>query len=138
MIRIRLSRSGSKKRPFYYLSVADIRKPRDGRFIERLGYFNPLARGQETRLKVDLTRVDYWLNEGCKVSERVKTLLKAARKNALIEAEEAQKLAEEQEKAKLEAAEVTEATEATGESESSEAADGSDENTEQANSEDKD
>ncbi|MGB0733459.1 MAG: 30S ribosomal protein S16 [Pontibacterium sp.] len=82
MVTIRLSRGGSKKRPFYHLTVADSRFPRDGRFIERVGFFNPVARGQEERLRVNQERVDYWTSKGATLSERVKTLLKEAAKAA--------------------------------------------------------
>lgn len=75
MVVIRLSRGGSKKRPFYSITVADSRMPRDGRFIERIGFFNPIARGQEERLRVDLERVEYWVSKGAKTSERVAKLL---------------------------------------------------------------
>ena len=80
MVVIRLARTGSKKRPFYHLSVADQRFPRDGRFIERVGFFNPVARGQEERLRVDLERVDYWVSKGAQASDRVAKLLKEAKK----------------------------------------------------------
>ena len=73
---IRLSRAGAKKRPFYHFTVADKRKARDGRFIERVGFFNPGARGQEERLRVDLERVEYWKGQGAQLSDRVSTLLK--------------------------------------------------------------
>ncbi len=76
MVVIRLSRGGSKKRPFYSITVADSRMPRDGRFIERIGFFNPIARGQEERLRIDLQRVEYWVGKGAKPSERVAKLLK--------------------------------------------------------------
>ena len=77
---IRLARGGSKKRPFYSIVVADRRKPRDGRFIERIGYFNPLARGQEPRLVLDLEKVKEWMGKGAQPSDRVKTLIKDAQK----------------------------------------------------------
>lgn len=80
MVVIRLARTGSKKRPFYHLSVADQRFPRDGRFIERVGFFNPVARGQEERLRVDLERVEYWISKGAQPSDRVAKLLKDAKK----------------------------------------------------------
>ncbi len=76
MLMIRLSRAGAKKRPFYHFTVADKRKARDGRFIERVGFFNPGARGQEERLRVDLERVEYWKGQGAQLSDRVSTLLK--------------------------------------------------------------
>jgi small subunit ribosomal protein S16 len=79
MVTIRLSRGGSKKRPFYHLTVTDSRKPRDGRFIERVGFFNPIARGGEERLRVDNERVDYWVSHGAQVSERVAALVKEAK-----------------------------------------------------------
>ena len=88
MVKIRLSRGGAKKKPFYHIVVADSRKSRDGRNIERLGFFNPVARGQEERLRLDLERVDYWTGVGAQVSDRVKTLVSEAR-TAAAEAEAA-------------------------------------------------
>lgn len=76
MVTIRLSRGGSKKRPFYHLTVTDSRKSRDGRFIERVGFFNPIARGQEERLRIDNERIEYWLSQGAQPSDRVAKLLK--------------------------------------------------------------
>lgn len=76
MVVIRLARGGSKKRPFYHITVADQRNPRDGRFIERVGFFNPIARGQEERLRVDLDRVAHWQSKGAQASDRVASLLK--------------------------------------------------------------
>jgi small subunit ribosomal protein S16 len=78
MVTIRLSRGGAKKRPFYHLTVTDKRSGRDGRFIERVGFFNPIARGQEERLRVDLERVQYWRSQGAQPSERVAKLLEEA------------------------------------------------------------
>ncbi len=78
MVTIRLARSGAKKRPFYHLTVADKRFSRDGRFIERVGFFNPGARGQEEKLRVDMDRVKYWQSKGAIASERVVRLLKDA------------------------------------------------------------
>ncbi|MCF7981626.1 MAG: 30S ribosomal protein S16 [Pseudomonadales bacterium] len=80
MVVIRLSRGGAKKRPFYHITVADRRRPRDGQYVERIGFFNPGARGQEVRLNVDQERVDYWLSKGAQPSARVSTLLKDAAK----------------------------------------------------------
>lgn len=77
MVTIRLARGGSKKRPFYHITVADSRKSRDGRFIERIGFFNPLARGQEERLRIDSARADHWMSCGAQVSDRVKQLIKS-------------------------------------------------------------
>lgn len=82
MVTIRLARGGAKKRPFYHLSVTDSRRARDGSFIERVGFFNPVARGAEERLRVDLDRVDFWVQRGAKLSDRVIELVKEARKTA--------------------------------------------------------
>ena len=78
MVTIRLARGGAKKRPFYNIVVTDRRNRRDGRYIERIGYFNPIASGQAERLVVDRERVDYWLGQGAQASERVTNLLKAS------------------------------------------------------------
>ena len=78
MVTIRLARGGAKKRPFYHLTVADKRNARDGRFIERVGFFNPTARGQEEKLRVDLERVAFWQSKGAQLSERVCKLVKDA------------------------------------------------------------
>ncbi|WP_281646037.1 30S ribosomal protein S16 [Parendozoicomonas sp. Alg238-R29] len=78
MVTIRLARGGSKKRPFYHLTVADSRNASTGRFIERVGFFNPQARGQEERLRVDTDRVNHWVEQGAQMSDRVKQLLKSA------------------------------------------------------------
>jgi len=82
MVTIRLARGGSKKRPFYHLTVSDSRKARDARYIERIGFFNPIARGAEERLRVDLGRVAYWQGQGAQISERVSALVKEAAKAA--------------------------------------------------------
>ena len=82
MVKIRLARGGAKKRPFYHIVVTDSRKARDGRNIERVGFFNPVARAQEERLRLDLERFDYWTGVGAQVSERVKTLVSEARSEA--------------------------------------------------------
>ncbi|HQU14717.1 MAG: 30S ribosomal protein S16 [Chromatiales bacterium 21-64-14] len=76
MVTIRLARRGAKKRPFFNIVVADSRNARDGRFIERLGYFNPIATGGETRLHLDAERVSYWLSQGAQASDRVASLIK--------------------------------------------------------------
>ncbi len=76
MVSIRLSRGGAKKRPFYHIVVTDSRNRRDGRYLERLGFFNPKARGKETRLNLDVERVNYWLSHGAQASERVRSLMK--------------------------------------------------------------
>ena len=95
MVTIRLARHGAKKNPFYHITVADRRAKRDGRFIERVGFFNPLARGQDETLRVDLERVDHWLAEGAKPSDRVRQLIKQARKQATAQVEEQPTAAEE-------------------------------------------
>lgn len=76
MVTIRLTRGGAKKRPFYHIVVTDSRSRRDGRFIERVGFFNPIAAGGEVRLQVDRERVDYWVSKGAQTSDRVGKLLK--------------------------------------------------------------
>lgn len=76
MVVIRLSRGGAKKRPFYHIVVADKQRARNGRFIEQLGYFNPIATGKEIRLTLDKDRVQYWLSKGAQASDRVKSLIK--------------------------------------------------------------
>ena len=76
MVSIRLARGGSKKRPFYHVTVADSRRFRDGRFIERVGFFNPIARGQEERLRIDAERLQYWISQGAQCSDRVAKLVK--------------------------------------------------------------
>lgn len=82
MVNIRLARGGSKKRPFYHIVVSDIRKPRDSGYIERVGYFNPVARGQEVRLHIEMDRVEYWQSQGAKPTDRVTSLLKEHAKSA--------------------------------------------------------
>ncbi|MBY5993477.1 30S ribosomal protein S16 [Ferrimonas balearica] len=82
MVTIRLARGGAKKRPFYSVVVTDSRNARDGRFIEKVGFFNPIAAGQEEKLRIDLDRVEHWVNNGAALSDRVATLVKDARKAA--------------------------------------------------------
>src|SRR6266851_5493335 len=78
-LKIRLARAGTKKRPFYHIVIADSRSPRDGRFIERLGYFNPLLPKEKTeRLKLDLEKVQAWMKKGAQPSDRVSRFLDAA------------------------------------------------------------
>ncbi|MCF6305216.1 MAG: 30S ribosomal protein S16 [Rhodobacteraceae bacterium] len=78
-VKIRLARGGSKKRPFYRIVVADSRMPRDGRFIEKIGTYNPLlAKDSEDRVKIDLDRVKHWMDEGAQVTDRVSRFLEAA------------------------------------------------------------
>jgi len=76
MVKIRLARAGAKKRPFYHLVATESRSSRDGKFIERLGYYNPNAKGGEQKLVVDTSRVDYWKGQGAQISERVAYLVK--------------------------------------------------------------
>ncbi|MGF1528397.1 MAG: 30S ribosomal protein S16, partial [Candidatus Competibacterales bacterium] len=76
MVTIRLSRGGAKKRPFYQVIVANSRSRRDGRYIERLGYFNPLARGKATRLELNMARVEHWLNLGAQPTDRAAALIR--------------------------------------------------------------
>jgi small subunit ribosomal protein S16 len=82
MVVIRLSRGGSKKRPFYSVIVTDSRNSRDGRFIERVGFFNPIARGGEVRLQINAERVDHWVAQGAQLSDRVSGLVKESRKQS--------------------------------------------------------
>ncbi len=76
MVTIRLSRGGAKKRPFYHVVVTDSRSSRDGRFIERIGFFNPIAASNEEKLRLDTERLSYWLGQGAQTSERVAQLVK--------------------------------------------------------------
>lgn len=76
MVVIRLSRAGAKKRPFYHMVVTDSRKRRDGSSIERIGYFNPVARGQEVRLHVEMDKLNQWQKVGAQLSDRVSALVK--------------------------------------------------------------
>lgn len=80
MVKIRLARGGAKKKPFYHIVVADIRARRDGRSIERLGFFNPVARGSAERLRLDMSRVDHWVEQGAIMTDRVAALVRNERK----------------------------------------------------------
>ncbi len=82
MVVIRLARGGAKKRPFYSIVVADSRRSPTGKFIERIGFFNPIANDNEERLKIDLERVDYWVSNGAQTSDRVQSLIKSAKLEA--------------------------------------------------------
>ncbi|AOV96015.1 30S ribosomal protein S16 [Edwardsiella hoshinae] len=82
MVTIRLARGGAKKRPFYQVVVTDSRNARDGRFIERVGFFNPVATGNAEGLRLDLDRVAHWVSQGATVSDRVAALIKEAQKAA--------------------------------------------------------
>lgn len=78
MVTIRLARAGAKKRPFYHIVVTDSRNRRDGRYIERVGFYNPVAAGQEVKLSVNQERVAYWIGQGAQTSDRVAKLVKSA------------------------------------------------------------
>lgn len=82
MVTIRLARSGTKKRPFYGVVVTDSRNKRDGRYIDRVGFFNPLAKGLEERLNLDLKRISHWMTQGAKPSDRIRRLIKQFQKSS--------------------------------------------------------
>ena len=82
MVKIRLARGGSKKRPFYSIIVSDQRRQPSGRFIERIGFFNPMAVESEESLRIDTERADYWISQGAQPSERVATILKQVKGKA--------------------------------------------------------
>jgi len=81
MVTIRLSRGGAKKQPFYHIVATDSRSPRDGRYIERLGYYNPVPSGDAIATVIDLDRIDYWTGVGAQMSERVSKVVKGYRKD---------------------------------------------------------
>jgi small subunit ribosomal protein S16 len=83
MVTIRLTRGGAKKSPFYHVVVTDSRKKRDGRFIERVGFFNPVAAGGADELRLDAARIDYWLKNGAQPSDRVAQLIRVHAKQAV-------------------------------------------------------
>ena len=129
MVKIRLARGGAKKKPFYSIVATDSRKRRDSGYIERIGYFNPVARGQEVRLQLEEDRLAYWISQGAQISDRVKQLAKeykdpsirekylAAKtaKKAVAEKTKLEAEAEAKAKAELEAATKAEAAEAAAE-----------------------
>ena len=82
MVKIRLTRGGAKKRPFYHIIVTDSRSARDGRNIERVGYYNPVATGAEKRVEMDLGRVQHWIGQGAQLTDKVADLYKQANKQA--------------------------------------------------------
>ena len=82
MVKIRLTRGGAKKRPFYHIIVTDSRSARDGRNIERVGYYNPVAAGNEKRVELDVARVDHWVGNGAQLTEKVRNLYKEVAKSA--------------------------------------------------------
>ncbi len=77
MVTIRLARGGANKRPYYRIVVADRRRALNGKLIERIGFYNPLATDKEEKLRVDMARVEYWMSKGAKPTERLAFLLKA-------------------------------------------------------------
>lgn len=85
MVTIRLARGGAKKNPFYHVVVTDSRSARNGRYIERLGFYNPVARGADVSLRMNLERIDYWLGNGAQSSETVGKLIKDYRKQQSAE-----------------------------------------------------
>ena len=87
MVTIRLARAGAKRRPFYHVVIADSRAPRDGRFIERIGYYNPIAIGAEIRIRIDTERVRHWCHNGAQISAAVSKLLKTQARNVVVAAE---------------------------------------------------
>ena len=76
MVKIRLTRGGAKKRPFYHIVVTDQRNKRDGRSIERLGFYNPVATGNEKRVELDVARVNHWVSHGAQLTDKVRMLVK--------------------------------------------------------------
>lgn len=115
-IKIRLARGGSKKRPFYRIVAADSRMPRDGRYIEKLGTYNPLLpKDSEDRVKMDLDRVKYWLGEGAQTTDRISRMLEAAgvlEKKERSNPQKAEPGKKAQERAEEKAAKEAEAAEA--------------------------
>jgi small subunit ribosomal protein S16 len=107
MVVIRLSRAGTKKVPFYHLVVADQRKPRDGRFIERVGYYDAVAKGRATKIELNKERLEYWVSKGAQPSPRVKHVLKEYTQFGLTGAYPAKK---PRKKKPVQAAETTETT----------------------------
>ncbi|HAI93327.1 MAG TPA: 30S ribosomal protein S16 [Xanthomonadaceae bacterium] len=82
MVKIRLTRGGAKKRPFYHIIVTDSRAARDGRNIERVGFYNPVAQGNEKRIELDLARVEHWVGHGAQLTDKVRNLYKEATASA--------------------------------------------------------
>ena len=80
MVKIRLTRGGAKKRPFYHIIVTDVRSARDGRNIERVGFYNPVAQGSEQRVVVDLARVEHWVKNGAQLTDKVRNMVNEASK----------------------------------------------------------
>jgi len=82
MVKVKLVRHGAKRSPFYKVVATDSRNAGDGKALERLGFFNPMARGQEVRLNLNVERINHWVSQGAQLSERVGTLMKEAQKSA--------------------------------------------------------
>ena len=78
MVKIRLTRGGAKKRPFYHVIVTDSRSARDGRNIERVGFYNPVAQGAEKRVELNLERIKHWVDNGAQLTDKVADLYMAA------------------------------------------------------------
>jgi len=78
MVTIRLARAGTKKRPFYHIVVTDSRSKRDGRYLERVGFYNPIATGQDMEVSINRDRFDYWTMQGARLSDRVAALVKSS------------------------------------------------------------
>ncbi|HEY5780777.1 MAG TPA: 30S ribosomal protein S16 [Lysobacter sp.] len=82
MVKIRLARGGAKKRPFYHVIVTDSRNARDGRNIERVGFYNPVAQGAEKRVELNVERVQHWVANGAQLTDKVAVLYREAAKTA--------------------------------------------------------
>lgn len=118
MVKIRLARGGAKKRPFYSIVVTDSRKRRDSAYIERIGYFNPVARGQEVRLTLEEDRLTFWQSKGAQLTDRVSQLVKEFKDPSIREkqlAAKAAKIEAIKAKAEAEAKAAAAETEATAE-----------------------
>lgn len=94
MVTIRLARGGTNKRPFYHIVVTNSRSPRDGRYIERLGYYNPVAAGKSVSLEIANDRIEYWVSKGAQTSDRVAKLIKDFAKTVATKEEKPAKKAE--------------------------------------------
>lgn len=86
MVKIRLTRGGAKKRPFYHIVVTDQRKKRDGRALERVGYYNPIAGATETRVELDASRIQHWVDNGAQMTDKVRQLVRDAAAAAKVAA----------------------------------------------------
>ncbi len=111
MVTIRLARAGSKKRPFYHVHIAEKREKRDGRYIERVGFYNPVATGGEQKLRLDSERIEHWLKQGAQPSDRVAALIKEWAKTTTTDPVEAVEATTETTESEEVAEVVTEPTE---------------------------